>query len=138
MCIVLGMLVRFCVSGRLILLNFFSGGVNVVLRAVAEGKVAWAFWPPETDPTTLVVEGELGTGIWIPHVEVVDDESEEDSDQEEEAEGGEDEVLESEGEEAEEEEDEEESGEEVRVGSVGRFGALLDDVKDEDEESEEG
>jgi len=35
----------------------------VVLRLVAEGKIAWAFWPPGTDLTTVGSSG--SNGIWL-------------------------------------------------------------------------
>ncbi|KAG1885485.1 P-loop containing nucleoside triphosphate hydrolase protein [Suillus subluteus] len=36
---------------------------NAMLRLVAEGKIAWAFWPPGTDLTTVGSSG--GNGIWL-------------------------------------------------------------------------
>ncbi|KAG6910522.1 hypothetical protein DXG01_009941 [Tephrocybe rancida] len=53
---------------------------NAILRAMAEGKVGWAFWPPETAATTItaITEGQ-GTGIWIPRATVVEDETDNDS-----------------------------------------------------------
>ena len=46
---------------------------RTVLRALAEGRIRWAFWPPGTDPQTVAraayPEGEVreGAGIWIAH-----------------------------------------------------------------------
>jgi ribosome biogenesis GTPase A len=36
---------------------------NAILRLVAEGKIAWAFWPPGTDLTTVGSSG--SNGIWL-------------------------------------------------------------------------
>ncbi|KAG1828094.1 P-loop containing nucleoside triphosphate hydrolase protein [Suillus variegatus] len=36
---------------------------NAILRLVAEGRVAWAFWPPGTDLATVRSSG--GNGIWL-------------------------------------------------------------------------
>jgi len=35
----------------------------LVLRLVAEGKIAWAFWPPETD--LVAVQCDESNGIWV-------------------------------------------------------------------------
>ncbi|KZT75054.1 P-loop containing nucleoside triphosphate hydrolase protein [Daedalea quercina L-15889] len=59
-------------------------GCATVLRALAEGRIRWAFWPPGTDPR--VVEEQQGgvdaAGIWIPDLDDahhdVDVESEDD------------------------------------------------------------
>nr|VWO94319.1 N/A [Ganoderma boninense] len=47
---------------------------NAILRALAEGRIRWAFWPPGTDPQTIAghcqgaVDGPGdGVGIWIAH-----------------------------------------------------------------------
>lgn len=61
---------------------------SVVLRAVAEGKIRWAFWPPDT-PLSVVEEHHLpGGGIWISDSDsttIAEDEL--DSDEEAESEG---------------------------------------------------
>ncbi|KAJ7597491.1 hypothetical protein C8J56DRAFT_773806 [Mycena floridula] len=44
---------------------------NFMLRTLAEGKVSWAFWPPDKDPKSITDEG---LGIWIPGSEVDVDE----------------------------------------------------------------
>ena len=46
-----------------------------VLRALAEGRIRWAFWPPGTDPQTISKhQGEGGgAGIWIAHDQGHDD-----------------------------------------------------------------
>lgn len=36
---------------------------NAILRLVAEGKIAWAFWPPGTD--LMTVGSSEGNGIWL-------------------------------------------------------------------------
>ncbi|PIL31736.1 hypothetical protein GSI_06440 [Ganoderma sinense ZZ0214-1] len=47
---------------------------NAILRALAEGRIRWAFWPPGTGPQTIAkhCEGAVndpgdGVGIWIAH-----------------------------------------------------------------------
>lgn len=110
---------------------------ETVLRALAEGRIRWGFWPPETDPSTL---SESGDGIWIQGGDGaagVDSES----DGEEEAE--EDQVSES-GEEGDEEggegydlSDSEEEEESNETGFGGRFGALtLEDAGADSTEEE--
>ncbi|TFY70544.1 hypothetical protein EVG20_g2451 [Dentipellis fragilis] len=37
---------------------------NAILRMLAEGRIKWAFWPPDTEPA--VVEDTTSRGIWIP------------------------------------------------------------------------
>ncbi|PCH33931.1 nucleoside triphosphate hydrolase protein [Wolfiporia cocos MD-104 SS10] len=41
---------------------------NAILRALAEGRIRWAFWPPGTDASTIEAHshGEQGVGIWMP------------------------------------------------------------------------
>jgi hypothetical protein len=111
--------------------------IFTVLRAVAEGKVRWAFWPPDMDVSSM--DGEQGNGIWIPHVADGDDESEFESEDE----AGEESVHSEETSESEENpasEDEGQGDDEVavQVTRMGRFGALtLDDgVVEEEEEAE--
>lgn len=107
---------------------------NLVLRAVAESRVRWAFWPPDTDISAM--EGRAGDGIWIPHASGIDSDSELESDDESEP-------LHSEGtpeleDQSDIEEDEHEEGEgetQLNVAGVGRFGALV--LHDEDEENSE-
>ena len=48
--------------------------IFAVLRALAEGRIRWAFWPPGTDVQTIIAHqggGEgpdgAGNGIWIAH-----------------------------------------------------------------------
>ncbi|KAF8899038.1 hypothetical protein BD779DRAFT_1666780 [Infundibulicybe gibba] len=106
---------------------------NAILRGLAEGRVGWAFWPPGTE-VERVIEGDMeGVGVWLPHAEIVDEESLE---SEEEADDGKEAQEESEEEENEEEEEEEED-EEIQAPGVGRFGALLmEGVGSGDEEEE--
>lgn len=52
-----------------------------MLRAVAEGKVGWAFWPPGTDTEHVVTEG---AGIWVPKGENVEEEFDDESGDDEE------------------------------------------------------
>ncbi|KAG6817963.1 hypothetical protein H0H87_012431 [Tephrocybe sp. NHM501043] len=53
---------------------------NAVLRATAEGRVGWGFWPPETGIETICasMEGQ-GYGIWIPRATAVEYETEDES-----------------------------------------------------------
>ena len=55
-----------------------------VLRALAEGRISWAFWPPDStfDEIASVASGE-GVGIWIPRGDI-DDGSEQEPESEEE------------------------------------------------------
>ncbi len=34
---------------------------------LAEGKIRWAFWPPDTALSQLQSQQDSDTGIWIPH-----------------------------------------------------------------------
>ncbi|KAI0361392.1 P-loop containing nucleoside triphosphate hydrolase protein [Trametes cingulata] len=39
---------------------------NAILRALAEGRIRWAFWPPGTDPATIRAHQPVeGAGIWL-------------------------------------------------------------------------
>lgn len=109
---------------------------NAMLRALAEGRVAWGFWPPGTDNA-----GSDGLGIWIPGTEAAGtdgeltepDDEPEDPEPEAVSEKGE------EGEDEDEEEDEEEEGDSDDIGQNvggGRFGALAIDGGEESEDSE--
>lgn len=102
---------------------------------MGEGRVRWAFWPPETDPSIL---SEAGDGIWISSdddaagvdLESDGEEEEVEQDRASESDGGDgeiDEEVEDEG------EDEDEEG--PSIG--GRFGALaLEDGVTESTEEE--
>jgi len=59
---------------------------NAILRALAEGRIRWAFWPPGADLFTHEVEHQNvqqpGTGIWIPYGtedEIMDTDTDRDS-----------------------------------------------------------
>ncbi|KAF8973507.1 hypothetical protein BDZ97DRAFT_1911995 [Flammula alnicola] len=107
---------------------------NALLRAVAEGRVGWGFWPPGTPLDQIAAGGGEGQGIWIPHGDRVDQESEPESEGEEENLGR---SSESEDEGIEEEEEEEDSGNASSVG-IGRFGVLaVNDTGEDDEDSSE-
>ena len=110
----------------------------VVLRALAEGKIRWAFWPPgAVIPIEHVREG---LGIWLGDVgedhEVEADRSEAESDDWSSLE--EDTVDDTASDDAEDEENEDaqhEREEEMPVG-IGRFGALtVDEENDVDSKS---
>ena len=95
---------------------------------MAEGRVRWAFWPPDADFSA--VEGESSDGIWIPHATDVDDDTEfESEDDESDPHAGSQDVSRSE-ETSESEEDEVR----VQTAGIGRFGTLvLDDETSEDD-----
>lgn len=98
--------------------------------------MGWAFWPPETDIRVAAADLDQGAGIWIPHIEVDEEETDEESEVDEEYKSDE---KESEPEDVGEGEDtQEESEDDVKVQGLGRFGALImNDSDDEDEEEEE-
>lgn len=107
---------------------------NALLRALAEGKISWAFWPPDTPQETLSSElNEAGLGIWIPQDKLLDPESEQLEESEEEAED-----ASAKGASSEEEMDsdvvEEFDENNAKTSVVGRFGAL--EVYDESEDDE--
>ncbi|KAJ7706018.1 hypothetical protein B0H17DRAFT_919616 [Mycena rosella] len=108
---------------------------NAILRALAEGRISWAFWPPDTDTDAPLTseEDSDGMGVWIPRTDdgaISEEESEEDGEEDDEDEG--DKVADSHS----PEESGEESGSEpdaaaLQVGA-GRFGALQE-IEDDDE-----
>jgi hypothetical protein len=53
-----------------------------VLRALAEGRIGWAFWPPHTAIPTITAHAESDSGIWAPHITIKDENSEFGSDEE--------------------------------------------------------
>jgi hypothetical protein len=108
----------------------------LVLRALAEGRIGWAFWPPGTPLEQVAsLAGSEGHGIWIPQGDNIEnDGTESESDAEEHNvtfETGEEELEASEN-----EYDEDDSDLVVSVG-MGRFGALSLSGNDADEEPEE-
>jgi len=57
--------------------------LSSVLRALAEGRLSWAFWPPGTSSDLVAKESpEKNAGIWISGRDNGDDENEDDSDEE--------------------------------------------------------
>jgi hypothetical protein len=131
--IVLEMLVRLPLHSQLI---FSDVGVGAVLRGVAEGRVAWAFWPPDMEVSLDSKESSDGMGIWIPRPEDDAAGSDEESEEEED-----DEVADNK-EETPEVSENDDSGTESESDSAalhvgaGRFGALqdIDDVETSDAE----
>ncbi|KDR85475.1 hypothetical protein GALMADRAFT_52603 [Galerina marginata CBS 339.88] len=116
---------------------------NAILRSLAEGRLAWAFWPPDTTPEEIAAigGGDQGHGIWIPQGDNTDYGSDPESEDEREEENDhrstatEDQAEEAGGETSE--------ADEVITGGagVGRFGALaINDNEDigrsESEDSE--
>ncbi|KAI0375217.1 P-loop containing nucleoside triphosphate hydrolase protein [Pilatotrama ljubarskyi] len=111
---------------------------NAILRALAEGRIRWAFWPPGTDPSTIRAhQPQEGAGIWIgahdgqDALDLDEAEHEHETPHTDEAETT---LSEQGSEDGEEDEDEEE--EEGEGGTAGRFGALV--LDDQDEEDEDG
>ncbi|KAK0208758.1 P-loop containing nucleoside triphosphate hydrolase protein [Desarmillaria ectypa] len=47
---------------------------NAILRAVAEARITWAFWPPDTKEDEVLHARNGGKGIWIPGSSDSDDE----------------------------------------------------------------
>lgn len=101
----------------------------LVLRALVEGRIAWAFWPPGTDIT--VVGDNNGNGIWLHEFDRLDaefDDHEEDSAEQEDVDEGESSDINSE---------DDGVSEDEAVG--GRFNALsIDEESEEEEEEEDG
>ena len=107
--------------------------VSPVLRALAEGRVGWAFWPPDTplEQISSVAVSE-GLGIWIPRGDSTEhDGTDSESD-------GEDRHVSFETEEEEISHDEDDSDlvEHVPITGLGRFGALSLSGDDTDEPEE--
>ncbi len=103
-----------------------------MLRAVAEGRIGWAFWPPDTDPKEVKSCGSPEQGIWIPRSDRADDESDSESEHGDRSSSHE---TDSESEDGEEDEAESNNEEEVaaKPAGAGRFGALsLNDGEDDD------
>lgn len=108
----------------------------LVLRSLAEGKVGWAFWPPGTPDEKITAEREQeATGLWIPRATIVEEESEEESDEVEsdcgEEDGG---HINKDIEEVNDDEDDSDIGDDDgNLASVSRFSALvIDDVGEEE------
>ncbi|KAG6901215.1 hypothetical protein C0995_015203 [Termitomyces sp. Mi166 len=106
---------------------------NAILRALAEGRIGWAFWPPDIDLKIIAANMEKqGIGIWIPRATVIENDSGEEIDEDGDA------ITSATSETAEEDSssDAEHDGEEaVRIS---RFGALsIDELEEEYEEDEE-
>ena len=117
--------------------------ILVVLRALAEGRISWAFWPPDStlDEIASVASGE-GVGIWIPRG--MDDglASEQEPESEEEADDyGNGDDKRSIG--SEESEDSEVDGDVEldggrKVAGIGRFHALAINESEEEQDESDG
>lgn len=102
---------------------------TAVLRALAEGRIGWCFWPPGTPLDQIAAGGGDEQGIWIPRGDTIEDDDDVESDLEEAAEDP-----------ASTSEEEEEDVEDSDVGAtgtsgVGRFGALA--INDTGEDGDE-
>jgi hypothetical protein len=62
---------------------------NSILRLLAEGKVGWAFWPPDADEKLIVEENGDDNGIWIPRYSAFDEKTDRDSSEQEQHDGSE-------------------------------------------------
>ena len=113
--------------------------LTAVLRALAEGRIPWAFWPPGADPSGF----EAGKGIWISDGEVQDDDGKTEDEATDKDDKYADESSHDDLEDSEEEgsESEKESEPELSAGvkSAGRFNLLQggDDIDEGEEESSE-
>jgi hypothetical protein len=112
----------------------------VVLRALAEGRIGWAFWPPDStlDEIASVASGE-GMGIWIPRGDM-DDGSEQDPESEEE-EFDDNEIEDdkhSTGSEDSELDGDVESDGGRKVAGIGMFDALAINESDEEQDESDG
>jgi len=106
--------------------------LSSVLRALAEGRLSWAFWPPGTSSDLVAKESpETNAGIWISGRDNEDDESENDIDEEggrDIQDGGSPELLSDTG----------ESGEDFPAENTGKFNVLqIKDSESEEDENEE-
>lgn len=111
----------------------------LVLRALAEGRIGWAFWPPDStfDEIAFVASGE-GMGIWIPRGDMeYASEQEPESEEEEGYDSGNGNDKHSTGSEDSELDGDTESDSDGgrKVAGIGRFGALA--ITESDEESDE-
>jgi len=108
---------------------------NYILRALAEGKVFWGFWPPDTPVATVESHQVTGNGIWIPSTDGIRDEDDFDGDSDEEV------KTDIDSDEEHPDDDDEDEGEdeelEMKLSSIGsRFGALVAMEGEEDEEDD--
>jgi hypothetical protein len=95
---------------------------NALLRALADGKVSWGFWPPGTEHERIKAEGDGYDGIWITREDL--EEVDEDSEAESEIEDDVDETATTEDGDSVEDDEEDEDEDEVPGLNAGRFGAL--------------
>ncbi|KAF8167611.1 hypothetical protein B0H34DRAFT_23959 [Crassisporium funariophilum] len=111
---------------------------NAILRALAEGRIGWAFWPPGTSVEVVAAEGGEAPGIWVPQGDSLDADAESEDDQEEghdtpsdhsENSGSE--------EEEEEEEDDVQDGASPKTATFGRFGALAMNEEEEEDDDDD-
>ncbi|KAG5647766.1 hypothetical protein DXG03_008489 [Asterophora parasitica] len=110
---------------------------NAMLRGLAEGRVGWAFWAPDTDTKAVAAAmEEQGTGLWIPNATAVDEDTDEESENEEEEEADpevdteEDENL------TDDDADSDDSFQKAGGPARSRFNALvIDDVEEEEEDA---
>jgi hypothetical protein len=119
-------------------IGFLRHEYSSVLRALAEGTVGWAFWPPGTTVEQVGTDQEAACGVWIMGDELVSEDTEEDSEVDERdkhvSKDSEDEVATDSGD---GDDDSDVPDKNVTVRAVGtRFGALMLDEVDEDDDGE--
>lgn len=107
----------------------------VVLRALAEGRIGWAFWPPDAtlDEIASVASGE-GVGIWIPRGDMDDGCEPEPESEEEEVDDNGNENDKATGSEDSELDGDVESDGGRKVAGIGRYDALARNESDEEQD----
>jgi hypothetical protein len=114
----------------------------VVLRALAEGRIGWAFWPPDSTLHEIasVANGE-GMGIWIPRGDMdFASDQEPESEEEEVDENGNGNDKHATSSEDSELDGDIESGSDGgrKVAGIGRFDALAINESDEEQDESDG
>jgi len=110
----------------------------LVLRALAEGRIGWGFWPPGTPLDEIHAASGADQGIWISRADSLDVDFANEDDRDDELEEAKSQSDEEEGEQLSEDESSDVGGQ-VAVGT-GRFGALVisdGEQSEGDEESED-
>ena len=108
----------------------------VVLRALAEGRISWTFWPPDSTLDEIAaVTGREGVGIWIPRGDMDDGSEQEPESEEEFDDNGNENDKHSTGSEDCELDGNVESDGSRNMAGIGRFDALA--IKESNEEQDE-
>ena len=113
--------------------------LSVVLRALAEGRIGWAFGPPDSTLDEITsVASEEGMGIWIPRGDMDYASEQEPESEDEEVDDNETENEHSTGSEGSELDDDVEPDGGRKVAGVGRFDALAINETDEEKDESDG